>query len=214
MSNTSRMILSSLLGVAFFALAAQPALAQQPRNNSPKQAQKQQTSYNKQAGHDQKAQVQIASNRSKSGQHQQINKNHNQRPDKKQQISRDKRPGQNHKITKNHDRRPDQKRQISHDRRQNNGPKHWSHGMTSTKARNLAKAHHMAGYKPLPPATKKHLVVGRPVPTHVVVHHVPVDMHNRLPKHSSYEWRISGRDLLLVATGTLILHEIIENVFY
>ena len=87
-------------------------------------------------------------------------------------------------------------------------------GLSRDRARQLARAGHMSGYKPLPRNVKKHMVQGRPVPRHVKIRHVPPAMYDKLPRHKGYEWRIAGSDLLLVVAGTLIIHEIIENVFY
>lgn len=86
-------------------------------------------------------------------------------------------------------------------------------GLNRDRARDMAKAGHVGAYKPLPPNVKKNMIPGRPIPSHVEIRHVPPTMHDKLPRHDGYEWRIAGSDLILVVAGTLIIHEIIENVF-
>lgn len=86
-------------------------------------------------------------------------------------------------------------------------------GIDHSRARDMARSHKMTGYKPLPNSVKKHLHIGRPLPPKASHRPVPEHMRRRLPKHSGYEWRITGQDLVLVAVGSLIVYEIFNNVF-
>lgn len=87
-------------------------------------------------------------------------------------------------------------------------------GLNHHQARELAQINKMTGYKPLPPSTKRHMAPGKPIPQGIQLRPVPDHMRGKLPHHPGYEWRIAGTDLLLVAAGTLIISQIIENVFY
>ena len=71
----------------------------------------------------------------------------------------------------------------------------------------------MTGYKPLPNDVRREIVLGRPLPSKAHPRPVPEPMRRQLPYHPGYEWRIAGQDLILVAATTLIIHEIIHNVF-
>lgn len=88
-----------------------------------------------------------------------------------------------------------------------------SSGLTHDQAWKMAREHKLTGYKALPEKDRRELVMGRALPSRLGPRPVPEPMRKRLPAHSGYEWRIVGRDLVLVAAGTLIVHEIIQNVF-
>lgn len=93
------------------------------------------------------------------------------------------------------------------------GQKPQGAGIDHDRAWNMAREYKMTGYKPLPQGVKKEMIKGKPLPPKADPRPVPDAMRKRLPVHQGYEWRITGRDLVLVAVGTLIISEIIENVF-
>lgn len=86
-------------------------------------------------------------------------------------------------------------------------------GIDHSRARSLARAGKLHGYKPLPNSVRRAIRPGRPLPPQARPRPVPEHMRRRLPHHPGYEWRITGRDLVLVAVGSLIVYEIFTNVF-
>lgn len=85
--------------------------------------------------------------------------------------------------------------------------------ITAAEARRLAIANGLTGYKPLPPGIAKNLARGKPLPPGIARTRVPGGMLGSLPQIDGHEWQISGRDLILIAIGTLIVVEVLENVF-
>lgn len=80
-------------------------------------------------------------------------------------------------------------------------------------ARSLAIENGLTGYKGLPPGIAKQVSRGKPLPPGIAKKRLPSGFVSRLPVYVGYEWKISGRDLILVAIGTAIVAEIIEGVF-
>lgn len=91
--------------------------------------------------------------------------------------------------------------------------KRFDPGIDHSRARSLALADKMHGYQPLPDSVRKSIRLGRPLPPLAKPLPVPEHMRKNLPPHPGYEWRITGRDLVLVAVGSLIVYEIFTNVF-
>jgi hypothetical protein len=85
--------------------------------------------------------------------------------------------------------------------------------ITAAEARRLAVANGLTGYKSLPPGIAKNLARGKPLPPGIARTRVPGGMLNSLPQIEGHEWQISGRDLILIAIGTLIVVEVLQNVF-
>ena len=85
--------------------------------------------------------------------------------------------------------------------------------ITAAEARRLAVANGLTGYKRLPPGIAKNLARGKPLPPGIARTRVPGGMLNSLPRVEGHEWQISGRDLILIAIGTLIVVEVLQNVF-
>lgn len=108
---------------------------------------------------------------------------------------------------------PGQKRPEARRTKSRNDFKPIAPGIDHSRARNLARSSKMHGYKPLPDKTRKSMSVGRPLPAKVDHRPVPEAMRKRLPAHQGYEWRITGTDLVLVAVGSLVIHEILHNIF-
>lgn len=230
----SKIILGTLLGAAIFTLAAQPAMAQSSKNNSarqyPQTSQDSKTGAGGQKKQDSKisGQNQGAPNKKsddkningkqpqqgqniKNKQVKQPAKNQNQQPP--QQRKND--GGKNKKLQNSSQHQNNKSPQPDVNRKPNNQHKQqpYKSGLNRDRARDIAKAGHIGGYKSLPPDVKRNMIPGRPIPNHVEIRHVPPAMYDRLPRHDGYEWRIAGSDLILVVAGTLIIHEIIENVF-
>ena len=85
--------------------------------------------------------------------------------------------------------------------------------ISAAEARRLAVANGLTGYKRLPPGIAKNLARGKPLPPGIARTRVPASMLNSLPQVDGHEWQISGRDLVLIAVGTLIVVEVLRNVF-
>jgi|GEM_PF-3397892 hypothetical protein len=85
--------------------------------------------------------------------------------------------------------------------------------ITVADARRLAVANRLTGYRDLPPGIARNLARGKPLPPGIAKRYVPDSMLRSLPVRDGHEWRIAGRDLLLVALGTLLVVEVLEDVF-
>ncbi len=68
-------------------------------------------------------------------------------------------------------------------------------------------------YQPLPPGIRKNLARGKPVPPGIAKKMAPPAMVARLPSYPGYEWRIVGTDLVLVAVATLIIADVLFDIF-
>ncbi len=86
-------------------------------------------------------------------------------------------------------------------------------GITVLQARDIAMGQHLTGYKPLPPGIRKNLARGKPLPPGIAKKMAPSGMLYHLPVHPGYEWRIMGRDLVLVAIATAVIADILSDVF-
>lgn len=86
-------------------------------------------------------------------------------------------------------------------------------GISALTAQNLARNYGMVGYSPLPPGIAKNLARGKPLPPGIAKKYPSAMMLNQLPAHPGYEWRVAGTDLILVSIGTLIVADILKNVF-
>jgi len=81
------------------------------------------------------------------------------------------------------------------------------------EARALAVRHQLTGMRALPPGIRRNLARGKPLPPGIARQVVPQGMRVDLPVIEGHEWRIAGRDLILIALGTLVVAEILEDVF-
>jgi Ni/Co efflux regulator RcnB len=88
-----------------------------------------------------------------------------------------------------------------------------SAGISFGDARQVAERHGMTGAKPLPPGIRKNLARGKPLPPGIARQHMPAAFTSDLPRHDGYEWRQAGGDLVLVASGTLVIEDILSGVF-
>lgn len=88
-----------------------------------------------------------------------------------------------------------------------------SAGISIGDARILASNHRITGSKPLPPGIKKNMARGKPMPPGIQKTRMPESFINELPRHDGYEWQQAGADLILVASGSLIISDILEGVF-
>lgn len=88
-------------------------------------------------------------------------------------------------------------------------------GISVSDARRLAYESHLdyRDYRALPPGIRMNLARGKPLPPGIAKRQVPHDLLVRLPRYPGYEWQVVGTDLLLVTVGTLIVHEILKDVF-
>ena len=64
-----------------------------------------------------------------------------------------------------------------------------------------------------PEGIRRNLARGRPLPPGIARQIVPLRMLGELPVVPDHQWHIAGRDLLLIAMGTLVVVEILEDVF-
>ena len=88
-----------------------------------------------------------------------------------------------------------------------------SAGITTREARQLAAQHGLTGLKPLPPGIRKNLARGKPPPPGIEKTRMPAGFIGQLPRHEGYEWRRAGADLLLVASGNLVVADLLQGVF-
>jgi hypothetical protein len=88
-----------------------------------------------------------------------------------------------------------------------------SAGISIGDARAMASKHGITGSKPLPPGIRKNLARGKPMPPGIQKTRMPDSFMNDLPQYDGYEWQQAGADLVLVASGTLIISDILEGVF-
>lgn len=86
-------------------------------------------------------------------------------------------------------------------------------GITIGDARKLASSHGITGGKPLPPGIRKNLARGKPMPPGIQKTRMPGSFINELPHHKGYEWQQAGTDLVLVASVSLVISDILEDVF-
>ena len=86
-------------------------------------------------------------------------------------------------------------------------------GITLAEARRLALDYHCTGYSALPPGIAKNLARGKPLPPGIAKKTVPAGLRGHLPHHAGYEWRVAGTDLVLVATATGIVADVLAGVF-
>ena len=88
-----------------------------------------------------------------------------------------------------------------------------SAGISIQDARVLASHHGITGSKSLPPGIRKNMARGKPKPPGIQKTRMPESFINELPRHDGYEWQQAGADLVLVASGSLIISDILEGVF-
>ena len=86
-------------------------------------------------------------------------------------------------------------------------------GISTGDARKIAQKHSLTGAQPLPPGIRKNLARGKPLPPGIAKKSMPGSFLNDLPRHNGYEWQQAGSDLVLVASATLVVSDILEGVF-
>ena len=80
-------------------------------------------------------------------------------------------------------------------------------------ARRIALDNRYTGYSALPPGIRKNLARGKPIPPGIAKRAVPGPMLAKLPRYPGYEWQILGSDLVLVATATAVIADVLFDVF-
>lgn len=88
-----------------------------------------------------------------------------------------------------------------------------SAGITIGDARQIASRYELTGAKPLPPGIRKNLARGKPLPPGIARQQLPGGFVDQLPRHDGYQWQRAGADLVLVASGSLVINDILEGVF-
>ena len=88
-----------------------------------------------------------------------------------------------------------------------------SAGISVGDARRMAVNEGLTGMKPLPPGIRKNLARGKPMPPGIAKTRMPGAYVNQLPRHDGYEWLQAGSDLVLVVTGSLVISDVLEDVF-
>jgi len=88
-----------------------------------------------------------------------------------------------------------------------------SAGISFGDARQLATHYDLTGNKPLPPGIRKNMARGKPMPPGIAKTRLPDPFISALPRHPGYEWQQAGGDLVLVASGSLVISDILEGVF-
>ena len=85
--------------------------------------------------------------------------------------------------------------------------------LTKTMAREYARDYGLRGYSSLPLGIRKNLARGKPLPPGIAKKMVRGSKLERLPKHSGYEWRVAGTDLILISVATAVIADILYDVF-
>jgi hypothetical protein len=85
--------------------------------------------------------------------------------------------------------------------------------ITVGEARRLAVANNLTGYRALPPGIARNHARGKSLPPGINRRLVPGNMRGKLPQIEGHEWRIAGKDLILVALATAVVVEILRDVF-
>ena len=88
-----------------------------------------------------------------------------------------------------------------------------SAGISALQAKGIARDLGLVNYGALPPGIQKNLARGKPLPPGIAKKMVPGGMLSRLPVHPGYEWRIAGRDLILVGAATSVIADVLKDVF-
>lgn len=86
-------------------------------------------------------------------------------------------------------------------------------GITAALARNLATDSGFTGYSSLPPGIAKNLARGKPLPPGIAKKAVPAGMLKNLPSYKGYEWQVAGKDLVLVQLGSMVIADVLRDVF-
>lgn len=86
-------------------------------------------------------------------------------------------------------------------------------GITAALAREYALDYGFGGYSSLPPGIRKNLARGKPLPPGIAKKVVPGPLLGRLPRYPGYEWRVAGTDLILIAAATMVVADILYDVF-
>ena len=86
-------------------------------------------------------------------------------------------------------------------------------GISVGEARQLAVDQGFTGAKPLPQGIRKKLARGKAMPPGIAKTRMPDSFLSQLPRHKGYEWQQAGSDLVLVAIGSLIITEVLKDVF-
>lgn len=85
--------------------------------------------------------------------------------------------------------------------------------ITAAEARRIAASYNLTGRRALPPGIQRNLARGKPLPPGIARQMVPQSMLTALPVYADHEWRIAGDDLVLVALGTMLVVELLNDVF-
>lgn len=85
--------------------------------------------------------------------------------------------------------------------------------ISAAEARRLAAANNLTGRRSLPPGIQRNLERGKPLPPGIARQMVPQSMLAGLPVYPEHEWRIAGDDLILVALGTQLVVQLLNDVF-
>lgn len=86
-------------------------------------------------------------------------------------------------------------------------------GIEWSAARQLALGSGLIGYSALPPGIQKNLTRGKPLPPGIAKKVLGGSMLQGLPVHPGYKWYAVGRDLILVEAATLIVADVLSNIF-
>jgi len=86
-------------------------------------------------------------------------------------------------------------------------------GISFGQARELAVSYQQTGYQQLPPGIRKNLARGKPLPPGIAKKLGNSQMLSQLPQHEGYQWQVCGSDLVLVSIATMVVADILTDVF-
>ena len=69
----------------------------------------------------------------------------------------------------------------------------------------------LAPAQPLPPGIAKNLARGKPLPPGIAKRYLPGELEAQLPPRPGYEWVVVGPDVVLIATATGLVVDLIRD---
>ena len=86
-------------------------------------------------------------------------------------------------------------------------------GIDVEQVRRIAREEGIAAQSTLPPGIQKNLARGKPLPPGIARRSAPESFTRRLPNYEGYDWRMAGKDLVLMQTGTEIVADVLVGAF-
>lgn len=85
--------------------------------------------------------------------------------------------------------------------------------ITALAARELAQQGGWTGYKALPPGIAENLARGKALPPGIAKKAIPGGMLKQLPSYPGYTWYSAGKDLVLISAASMVIADVLHDVF-